>query len=131
MNRAQNRFLVHSPKTEHHENHASRLVPLFDELCMELERLRMESDSECMEYVVQSYQDTAWNLYKPFQEIAQRAGLGNIKSPFVNMRRSRSNDVVRCYGREMEKLWIGHTADVMEKHYLCPLEEDFAAEKAG
>ena len=123
---AQNRFLVHSPKTEHYENHASRLVPLFDELRTELES-HVDNISE---FVLQNFCGTAWNLYKPFQEIAVRAGLGNIKSPFVNMRRSRSNEVVRRYGREMEKLWIGHTTDVMEKYYLRPMEEDFVAEGA-
>jgi len=44
----------------------------------------------------------------------------------VNMRRSRANEVVRRYGETKERLWIGHSWDVMEKHYLCPMEEDFA-----
>ena len=124
VNWEQNRFLVHSPKTEQHVNHATRLVPLFAELRTELERL---FDGNGNEFVVQSFQGTAWNLYKHFQTIAESTDLGKIKSPFVNMRRSRANEVVRRYGETKERLWIGHSWDVMEKHYLCPMEEDFAA----
>jgi len=72
----QDRFTVHSPKTEHHAGQDKRVVPLFPELRMELERLRMESNSECMEYVVQSYQRTSWVLYEPFQKNCFRCWAG-------------------------------------------------------
>ena len=116
-----NRFLVHSPKTERHVNHATRLVPLFSEL-----RAEFDKSDKTTEFVVQSYQDTAWSLYEPFQEIAERSGIGKIACPFRNMRRSRANEVVRRWGETKESLWIGHTADVMEKHYRQHLDEDFA-----
>jgi len=119
----QNRFLVHSPKTERHANHATRLMPLFDELKVELQNHFSDNENE---FVVQGHQKTDWNLSNPFQKILERAGLGKIACPFANMRRSRANEVVRRWGEAMEKLWIGHTADVMEKHYLCPLDTDFA-----
>ena len=92
---------------------------------MELERLRMESNSECMEYVVQSYQGTSWVLYEPFQKIASGAEPGTIVSPFVNMRRSRSNEVLRKHGSQLESLWIGHSEKVMEEHYFDVADEDF------
>jgi len=74
---------------------------------------------------VQIFQGTAWNVYEPFQEISERAGLGKIVCPFRNMRRSRSNEVARRWGETKESLWIGHTVDVMEKHYRQHLDEDF------
>jgi len=114
-------FLVRSPKTEHHDDHRERLVPLFPELRQELERLQTESN----EFVIQSFQGTSWVLYETFQEIAENAGLGKIKCPFRNMRRSRSNEVVREFGPQLESQWIGHSEGVMEDHYFELEDEDF------
>ena len=47
------RFLVHSPKTERFVNHATRLVPLFDELRIELES---HFSDNLNEFVVQSFE---------------------------------------------------------------------------
>ena len=49
-----------------------------------------------------------------------------IESPFVNMRRSWSNEVIRQFGSQMESLWIGHSEKVMEEHYFELEDEDFA-----
>ena len=116
----QDRFTVHSPKTEHHDGRDKRVVPLFDEL-----RAELEKHEKTTEYVVHGFQGRSWNLNVPFQEIAERAGLGKIVCPFVNMRRSRANEVLRRHGEAMERQWIGHSWDVMEKHYLLQLDEDF------
>ena len=96
-------------------------MPLFCELREELDKC-----DKTTEFVVQSFQGTAWSLYEPLQEISERAGLGKIRCPFVNMRRSRANDVVRQFSEAMKRMWIGHSWDVMEKHYLLQLEEDFS-----
>jgi len=117
----QDRFTVHSPKTEHHEGQDIRIVPLFDELREELDK-----HDKTTEFVVQGFQGTSWGLYLPFQEISERAGLGVIKCPFRNMRRSRANDVLRQWDEAMERMWIGHSWEVMEKHYLMQLDEDFS-----
>ena len=108
-----NRFLVHSPKTERSEKHSHRLVPLFPELREELDKC-----DKTTKFVLQGFQGTAWNLYEPLQEIAKSAGVGRIKCPFRNMRRSRSNEVADRFGVKKESLWIGHSEDVMEKHAL-------------
>jgi len=118
---SQNRFTVHSPKTERHAGQDIRIVRLFDELREELDK-----HDKTTEFVVQGLQGTSWALYATFQEISERAGLGIIKYPFRNMRRSRANEVLRKWGEAMERMWIGHSWDVMEKHYLMQLDEDFA-----
>ena len=41
------------------------------------------------------------------------------------MRRSRSNEVVRRWGKALESLWIGHTEQVMKKHYAVATDDDF------
>ena len=107
------RFTVHSPKTERHEGQDIRIVRLFDELREELDK-----HDRTTEYVVQGLQGTSWSLYATFQEISERAGLGVIKCPFRNMRRSRANEVLRKWGEAMERMWIGHTQNVMKEHLL-------------
>ena len=115
-----NRFTVKSPKTERHENHREREVPLFPELRVELEKHRSDS-----EFVIMGLRGTCWHLGEPFRKIADKAGLGVIECPFINMRRSRSNEVVRRWGKALESLWIGHSEQVMEDNYLDSMDEDF------
>ena len=120
------RFTVKSPKTEQHENHSQRTVPLFAELRSELEK-HFSQD----EFVIQGLQGTSWNLHDSFQKIADRAGLGVIVRPFDNMRMSRSNEVLRRWGSQKESRWIGHSVDTMEKHYFELEDEDFLEAAAG
>jgi integrase len=118
INWAENRFLVHSPKTEHHEGHRERLVPLFPELRKELERHFTLDEVKDNEFVIQGLQNsTRWNLHHPIKVIAKRAGLGTIMRPFDNMRMTRSNEVDREFGSVKESLWIGHSERVKKEHY--------------
>ena len=115
------RFTVHSPKTERHAGQEKRTVPLFDEL-----RAELDKHDKTTEFVIQGLQGGSWNLNDRFQAIARRAGIGNVVRPFDNMRMSRSNEVLERWGAHKESLWIGHTAKVMQKHYLCLSDEDFS-----
>ena len=119
----QNRFLVHSPKTERYAKHSKRLVPLFRELRVELETHFSGNENE---FVIHGLRGTAWSLHSPFQAIAEKAGIGTIVRPFDNMRMSRSNEVERRFGSKKESLWIGHSERVMVKHYLELTDEDYA-----
>jgi integrase len=116
-------FLVKSPKTERHNEQDERQVPLFPDLREELEK--HFSQDKGNEFVIQGLQGSDWKLYDPFQRISEQAGLGRIRSPFRNMRRSRSNEVMREHGSQMESLWIGHSEKVMEDHYFELEDEDF------
>ena len=51
---------------------------------------------------------------------------GKIVRPFDNMRMSRSNEVERKFGSKKESLWIGHSEQVMTKHYLVLDDTDYA-----
>ena len=122
----QKQFLVRSPKTEHHDGKSERIVPLFYDLQVELDRHFLSDETEGNEFVIQGLQKTAWNLRTPFQKIADNAGLGTIIRPFDNMRMSRSNEILARWGEAKESLWIGHTVKVMKEHYLHLKDEDFA-----
>jgi integrase len=125
-----NRFLVHSPKTEHHERHRKRIIPLFPELRLELERLFSQVKSKGSEFVLQRKRGTTWQLFPTILKIAEQAGLGTLVKPFINMRKTRSNEVLARWGAVKESLWIGHSDTVMRKFYAW-LEDDDFAEAAG
>ncbi|MDR0328932.1 MAG: tyrosine-type recombinase/integrase [Planctomycetaceae bacterium] len=131
VNWAENRFVVRASKTERHERHRERIVPLFPELRVVLDQHFFSLDeTEENEFVIEQYHRSSWNLGTPFQQIAHRAGLGTIKRPFDNMRMSRSNEVLNRWGQAKESLWIGHSAKVMQDHYLRLSDADFL-EAAG
>ena len=123
---AENRFLVRSPKTEQHEGHRERLVPLFPELRTELDRHYSLDEAKDNEFVIQGLQNSSWGLHAAFQSIAKRAGLGKVIRPFDNMRMSRSNEVDREFGSLKESLWIGHSERVKKEHYYRLEDSDFA-----
>jgi integrase len=119
-------FRVQSPKTKRYAGHRERNVPLFPVLRTELERhfsaVRPDND----DFMIQQLQGTCWQLRQQFEKITAKAGLGQINCPFNNMRKSRSNEVVREWGQERENLWLGHSYKVMKKHYLRPIDTDFS-----
>ena len=118
------RFTVHSPKTERYKKHRKRMVPLFRELRVELDKHFSGNENE---FVIHGLQGTAWSLHSPFQAISEKAGIGAIIRPFDNMRMSRSNEVDRMFGSKKESLWIGHSERVMIKHYLKLKDEEYAS----
>jgi integrase len=128
VNWAENRFVVRSPKTEHHEGHRERIVPLFPELRKVLEQHFSLDGTKDNKFVIEHirHSNTSWNLHAPFQAIASRAGLDKIVRPFDNMRMTRSNEVDRKFGSKKESLWIGHSEQVMKKHYLVLDDDDYA-----
>ena len=118
--------MVHSPKTEHHEGHQKRVVPLFPELRAELERHFSLDETKGNEFVIEHFQNTSWQLHTQFQTIAKRADLGTILRPFDNMR----IEVRKRWGQVLESLWIGHSERVMKDLYALVSDDEFA-EAAG
>lgn len=119
-------FFVRSSKTEHHEGKANRTVPLFPELKDELEGLFFDPASEKKEYVINRFRRSGQNLGTLFDDIVARAGLSEIQRPFDNMRMTRSNEVLREFGPELESKWIGHSRRVMAEHYFADTAADYA-----
>jgi integrase len=123
---ADNRFLVYSPKTEHHEGKESRFVPLFPEVREELTKLLLRDKDKKNKFVINRFsRKEQTNMGTPLEVIVQRAGLKPIKRPFDNMRTSRSNEVYAKFGSLHESEWIGHSSKVARKHYLEVPEKDF------
>ena len=99
------RFLVHSPKTEHHENRGERSVPIFRELRPYLEDVFEQAEPGTV-YVINRYRNAKVNLRTQLLRIIAKAGLtpsagqsGNGVGIFLPVARSLLMDrqyVCRC-----------------------------------
>jgi len=122
----QNRFLVHSPKTERYARHSKRYVPLFQKLRQELELLRQSNAAADDAFVIQCLPKRSSMRYHTLETICNDAGLGKIARHCDNMRMSRSNEIREKYGEAKESRWIGHSKKVMMDHYFCLTDKDFS-----
>ena len=126
VNWEQSRFYVTSSKTERHKGKEGRLVPLFSELRIELERLFKTASTAGKEFVINRYRDPErTNLGTQFARIVEVARVQPILRPFDNMRASRSTEVYAEFGAFLESQWIGHSSKIAKDHYLQVREEDF------
>lgn len=136
---ARGRMTVRSPKTEHHENGASRIVPLFPELRPYLEEA-WEMAEEGATCVIERWRhaaektDAGWqncNLRTQFLKIIKRAGVEPWCKPWQNLRASRESELVSRHPIHVATTWIGNSAAVAAKHYLMVGEHDFQAALTG
>ncbi len=118
----QNKIVVHSPKTEHHEGRAYRHVPLFPELLPFLLDAAERRDSE---FVVTKIRDSESNLRTTFLKIVKRAGLKPWPKLFQNLRASRQTELQETYPTHVVCAWMGNSPKVAAKHYLQVTEEHF------
>jgi integrase len=111
------RFLVRSPKTEHHEDGGERWVPVFPELRPYLERGGSGP--------VLPGLDSSANLRTQLCRIVRRAGLKPWPKPFQNLRSTRETELAATYPLHVVCAWIGNTARVAAGHYLQVTDLDF------
>jgi hypothetical protein len=72
------------------------------------------------------------NLRTAFEKIIQRAGHEQWPGLFVNLRKTRVTELANA-GHPLQSVaqWLGHSVDVLIKHYLIARDEDFEAAIAG
>jgi len=134
---ATNRMTVSSPKTEHHEGRAYRVVPIFGVLrqCLE-DAYELAEPGEV--YVVGGKQGDVYrssaqgqggwvgtNLRTTFEKIVRRAGLIQWPRLFQNLRSSRETELVQNHPIHVVAAWLGNTPKIAIGHYLQTLEADF------
>jgi hypothetical protein len=118
------RFLVHSPKTEHHENRGERSVPIFRELRPYLEDVFEQAEPGTV-YVINRYRNAKVNLRTQLLRIIAKAGLTPWPKLFHNLRASRETELASFYPLHVVCSWIGNTFAVAAGHYLQVTNEDF------
>lgn len=116
------RLLVHSPKTERYKGRETRVIPLFPELRVELEKLFEQTENESSPYVVSSNRTT---VSKHIERIVFFAGLTRWERLIQNLRSSRANEIAREFGTIAEAEWIGHSERTARDHYLHILDEEY------
>ena len=121
---ASNRFRVRSPKTEHHQGKAERMVPLFPEIRTVLMQA-FESAPDGAEFVVGRYRGLGTNLGTHMRRIIERAGLDAWPKLFNNMRASRATELALEYPAAQCTAWMGHSQAIAEAHYHMVRDEDY------
>ena len=130
------RFTVTSPKTEHHEGGASRVVPLFPELAeilnegyeLEFQRLNDESGESVGVVsgpVITRYRDSTQNLRTTFLKVLKRAGLTAWPKLFQNLRSTRETELADQFPLQAVTAWMGNSQLVAARHYLQLRDEHF------
>lgn len=129
-----NRITVRSPKTEHHEGKAERVIPLFPELRPYLQAVLNEllADFDPKEKrlseqrVITRYREVNANLRTQLQRIIRKAGLVPWPKLFQNLRATRETELAEEYPMHVVCDWIGNSQAVAAKHYLQTTDEHFA-----
>lgn len=120
---AKGTMLVHSPKTEHHPNGKTRMVPLFPELRAILMEA-FEAAEEGAEFVIVR-RDTSANLRTHLNRIIKRAGLVPWPKPFQNLRSTRETELLDSWPEHVVCAWIGNSKAVAMEHYNQVTDEHF------
>ena len=119
-----NRLTVRSPKTEHHEGRASRVIPIFPELRPHLEAA-FDAATEGSEFVIVDNRLARDNLRSRFIGILKRAGLTPWPKLFTNLRSTRETELAERFPLQAVTEWIGNSRPVALKHYLQVTDEHF------
>ncbi len=128
------RVCVQSPKTEHHPDGATRMMPLFPELRKYLLEAKAEAAVDEVYVVDAKYRIPAmtpngWansNLRTQLLRLLTRAGLKSWPRLFHNLRATRETELVSKYPIHVVSHWLGNTPEIAMKHYLLVTEADFA-----
>ena len=118
---------VHSPKTEHHEGKASRIIPIFPELRSYLEAA-FDAAVPGTEHVVSLAsirRDRYANVRTRMKKIIRSAGLEPWPKLFQNLRATRETELAQQFPIHVVCEWIGNSRPVALRHYLRVTDGDF------
>lgn len=117
------RILVTSPKTEHHEGHENRVIPLFPELEPVL-REALQTSEEGAIHVIAKHRGE--NLRTTAEKIVARAVAEPWPKLFQNLRSSCETDLTARFPIHVVCAWIGNTAAVAMQSYLQVTDQHFS-----
>ena len=111
---ARDRMNVRSPKTEHLEGKAMRVVPIFAALRPYLEAAHKMAGGN--EYVISRHRRLSHA--DPAIAIIKKAGIKRWPRLFQNLRASCETDLASMFPVHVVCRWIGNTITVAEAHYF-------------
>ncbi|MCD4824270.1 MAG: site-specific integrase [Phycisphaerae bacterium] len=124
INWAENKFLVHSPKTEHIEGKDVRLVPLFPALLPYLQEAFDQAEPG-QKHLITRFRHAGVNLGTQAHRIIVRAGLKPWPKTFQNLRASCETELVEDFPIHVVTAWLGNSPEIAKKHYLQVTEDHF------
>ncbi len=110
------RFLVHSPKTEHHEGKAERWVPIFSRLLPYMREAFEQAEPGAVHAVTRYRHNN--NLRTQLQRIIRRAGLTPWPKLFQNLRSTCQTELEDYLPFKAVCEWLGNSERVAQEHYL-------------
>jgi len=119
---SEERLVVHSPKTER-SGKAFRVIPLFNEIQVELKKLKSELADATGIIIRKRRKKTT--VYRAIEKLCKDAGVPVWERLIQNLRASRANEIFRDVHGVAESEWIGHTAHTARQHYLQLLPQDY------
>jgi site-specific recombinase XerD len=102
-----NRLRVDSPKTEHHDGKAFRMVPLFPELRPYVEQV-FDSAPDGATHFITRYGSARQNLRTQLKRIIERAGLEAWPKLRHNLRASRQTELEEQFPSYVVCAWMGN-----------------------
>ncbi len=124
VNWERGRLMVRSVKTEGHEGHAVRVVPIAPELRPILQDL-FDRAEVGVEAVVPRLRDGSVNLRTQFERIIAKASVKPWPRLFHNMRASCATDWVERFPAHVVAGWLGHSPLIAAQHYLQTRDAHF------
>ncbi len=124
VNWERGRLTVRSPKTEGHEGHAVRVVPIAPELRPLLLAAFGGAAAGC-EWMVPRLRDPKANLRTTFHKLISRAGHTPWPRLFQNLRASCETDWCERFPGHVVAGWLGHSPLIAAKHYLQTRDAHF------
>ncbi len=118
------RIRVRSPKTEHLEDHDSRVIPLFPEILPHL-REAFEAAEPGVEHVLRRHPNPNQIYREVFERIIVRVGLKPWPKLFQNLRSSRETELAESWPLQVVCAWLGNSRLVAAKHYLQVTDDHF------
>jgi len=123
------RIRIDSPKTEHHDGKAYRIIPMFPELRPYLEE-RWEQAEPGETHFIKRY-GPGQNVGTHFARIVRRANLTPWPKLWHNMRASRQTELEEVFPSHVVCAWMGNSQQVARKHYLQVTDDHFKKAASG
>ena len=115
---------VPSPKTEHHQGRAYRVVPIFPELRPFLDEAFHRAEPG-QTRLISRWSSQEENLRTQMHRIIRRAGFEPWPRVFHNMRASRQTELEDRFPSHVVCAWMGNSQRVAREHYLQVTDRHF------
>lgn len=111
------RFTVFSEKNERYERRRNRIVPIFKELMPYFEDAWEVADKKVESVCPYLHKNTGQAFSNVVKRVLKSLGVQPWPKFLINLRASRSTEVLIEFGAKAEDQWIGHDEKIAMEHY--------------